>query len=767
MNKKNQSLLSVHIKSIFALYSNGQIKKALDTVEVLIKDYPNESLLFNIRGVCYKAINQVDASIESFEKALTIKPDDIMAYFNLGIVDMEIGKLDSAVKFYEKVLTLNPNYYDAHYNLGITFEELDKLDSSIKSYEKVLTIKPDHVATYNNLGVVFNKLGRQEEAVKSYQKAIVIKPDFSDAHNNLGNILKDLGRQEEAVKSYQKAIAINPGFVDAHNSLGISFFKLGQLAKAVISFKQAIAINPGFVDAHSNLGIVLEELGQLDLAVISFEQAIAIKPDFAKVYLSYGNVLTKLNRKDEALVSYESAMSLNPDLDFLLGNHLSNKMYLGIWSDLPRHLNDLKNQINNDEVIIVPFALLGLIDNPEIQRKNTEAFTSKVYPQSHSFPTIGIYPKHKKIRIAYFSSDFHNHATMHLMVELFECHDKLLFELIAFSFGPDKQDQWRQRASLCFDKFKYVGLKSDREISLLARKMEIDIAIDLKGYTQDARPNIFAEGCAPIQLSYLGYPGTMGAKYMDYLIADSTLIPEEKKHHYLEKIVYMPYSYQVNMTNREVSKNSLLRDELGLPVKGFVFCSFNNAYKITPSTFAGWMRILKAVEDSVLWLLEGNTTSSKNLKNEAMKLGVNENRIIFAKRIPVEDHLNRIKQADLFIDTLPYNAHTTASEALRMGLPVLTLEGNSFASRVAASLLRAVSLPELITTTQEQFELVAIQMATHPEKLKKIKDKLIDNLPTAALYDTPLFTRHLESAYLEMYDRYQNGLNSEHIYVKH
>ena len=801
MKKKNQSLSSVHIKSVFELYSNGQIKEALDTVEVLIKDYPNESLLFNIRGVCYKAINQVDASVESFEKALTIKSDDIMAYFNLGIIYMEIGQLESAVKFYEKVLILNPNYFDAHYNLGITFEELGKLDSSVKSYEKVIDIKADHVASYNNLGAVLNKLGHQEDAVKSYKKAIAIKPDFADAHNNLGitlddlgqldlavisfkkaiaikpdfadacnnlgNVLKDLGQLDLAVISFKKAIAIKPDFVEALNNLGISIYKLGQLDLAVISFKNAIAIKPDFADAHNNLGITLDDLGQLDLAVISFKKAIAIKPDLAEFHLSHGNVLTKLNRRDEAMVSYESAISLNPDLDFLLGNHLTNKMHLSIWSDLPKHLNDLKNQINNCEKIIGPFSILGLIDDPEMQKKNTEAYASKFYPQSFNLPEIAIYPKHKKIRIAYFSSDFYNHATMHLMAELFECHDKLLFELIAFSFGADKQDQWRQRAFLCFDKFEYVGLKSDREISLLARKLEIDIAIDLKGYTQDARPNIFAEGCAPIQVSYLGYPGTMGAKYMDYLIADSTLIPEEKKHHYLEKIVYMPYSYQVNMTNREVSKNSLLRDELGLPVKGFVFCSFNNAYKITPSTFAGWMRILKAVEDSVLWLLEGNTTSSKNLKNEAMKLGVNENRIIFAKRIPVEDHLNRIKQADLFIDTLPYNAHTTASEALRMGLPVLTLEGNSFASRVAASLLRAVSLPELITTTQEQFELVAIQMAIHPEKLKKIKDKLIDSLPTAALYDTPLFTRHLESAYLEMYDRYQNGLNSEHIYVEH
>ena len=503
------------------------------------------------------------------------------------------------------------------------------------------------------------------------------------------------------------------------------------------------------------------------MAVISFKQAIAIKPDFAEAYHHYGIVLTKLNRRDEALMSFESAISHNPDLDFLMANHLSNKMYLGIWNDLPTHLNDIENQINNGEIFKSPFALLFLIDNPELQRKNAEAFTSEVHPQRYSLPSIGIYPRHKKIRIGYFSGDFHNHPGMHLMAELFECHDKNFFELIAFSFGPDTEDEWRQRVSVCFDQFVDVRLKSDQEIALLARKMEIDIAINRGGYTKGGRPNIFAEGCAPIQVNYLGYPGTTGAEYMDYIIADQTLIPEDKQQYYSEKIVYMPNSYLPPLSNREVAKNLLIRDELGLPVKGFVFCCFNNAYKITPSTFAGWMRILSAVEDSVLWLLEGNATHSKNIKNQAVQLGVNEDRIIFAKRMPVKDHLNRIKEADLFIDTLPYNAHTTASEALRMGLPVLTCEGNSFASRVAASLLRAVKLPELITTTQEQFESVAIKMAMHPEKFNKIKNKLINNLPTASLYDAPLYTRQLESAFLEMYERNQSGLNPDHIYVEH
>jgi len=308
---------------------------------------------------------------------------------------------------------------------------------------------------------------------------------------------------------------------------------------------------------------------------------------------------------------------------------------------------------------------------------------------------------------------------------------------------------------------------SHKDVAMLARSLELDIAVDLGGFTQNNRTEIFAMSAAPIQVNYLGYAGTMGTDFMDYLIADPTLIPKERQHCYSEKIVYMPNSYQVNISKRIVSEASLLRHELGLPNTGFVFCCFNSNFKITPSTFTGWMRILKAVDNSVLWLFEKNNHTTKNLIKEAVRFGIDEDRLVFATHMPVEEHLNRIKQADLFIDTLPYNAHTTASDALRMGLPVLTCMGSSFASRVAASLLNAVNLPELITTTQEEYESLAIELATNPAKLKIIKDKLVDNLPTAPLYDTPLFTRHLESAYLTMYDKYQQGLDPDHIYVEH
>jgi len=390
-----------------------------------------------------------------------------------------------------------------------------------------------------------------------------------------------------------------------------------------------------------------------------------------------------------------------------------------------------------------------------------------MYPQSHILPKIERYPKHKKIRIGYFSADFKNHPVSHLTAELYEIHDRNRFEIYAFSYGPDTKDEMNLRIKVGVDHFHDVRTMSYEDAAILARSVELDIAVDLGGYTQDARTEIFAMTVAPIQISYIGYLGTMGANYYDYLVADRTLIPEEKQHHYSEKIVYMPNSYQVNVSKRSVSEASLLRHELGLPNTGFVFSCFNNSFKITPSTFTGWMRILKAVRGSVLWLFENNKNAAKNLKKEAIKFGINGDRLVFAAHMPVEEHLNRIKQADLFIDTLPYNAHTTTSDALRMGVPVLTCIGNSFASRVAASLLNAVNLPELITTTQEQYESLAIELATHPEKLKIIKDKLAHNLSTAPLYDTPLFTQHLESAYLTMYDRYQQGLEPDHIYVEH
>ena len=661
-------------------------------------------------------------------KQITLSKEQISSVMNL----YSSGKINEAIVAIKALNEVFPNVPLLFNILGACYQSLKQFDASIQMFETAVSLKPDYAEAHFNLGIVLKVSGRPNLAVESYKKAIALLPNYLGAHNNLGNALKQMGQLEEAVVSYQNAIAIKPDYAEAYNNLGITFMILGKLDEAVKSYESAISINTEYYDAYNNLAIVFK----------------------------------KLKRLDEALVNYERAYELKSDENFILGHILQLKKDLCIWDDLTNVLEGLTKKINKGQKVVAAFSMLGLIDDPKLQRKVTEIYANDKFPISNLLPKIEHYPKHKKIRIGYFSADFHNHATMHLMAELFECHNKNSFELIAFSFGPDQLDAWRKRVLLSFDEFIDVSLKSNEDVALLAREMEIDIAIDLKGYTQDCRPGIFAKRAAPIQVSYLGYPGTMAVDYMDYLIADPTLIPEESQQHYSEKIIYMPHSYQVNISQRSLSEISISRLDLGLPEEGFVFCSFNNAYKITPSTFALWMRILKTVDESILWLLVSNDETSKNLIKEAKKLGINKNRLVFAKYVPVEEHLNRIKHADLFVDNLPYNAHTTSSDALRMGLPVLTCVGKSFASRVAASLLNAVGLPELITTTQQEYEVLAVELAKNPKKLKAIKDKLAKNLPSAPLYDTPLFTRHLESAYKKMYNRHHEGLEPDHIYVE-
>ena len=485
-----------------------------------------------------------------------------------------------------------------------------------------------------------------------------------------------------------------------------------------------------------------------------------------KLELNPLKTIQELKQLDEALASYESAIALDPDLDYVFNDHLHTKMHLGLWDNQASGISELTKKINNGEKAVMPFPLLSLTDDPEMQRKTAEIYANDKYPQSHVLPKIERYQKHKKIRIGYFSADFNNHPAAYMTAELYEVHDRERFEIHAFSFGPDTKDEMNLRIKKGVDHFHEVRAMSYADTAMLARSVELDIAVDLGGYTQNCRPNIFAEGSAPIQVNYLGYPGTMGANYMDYLVADQTIIPEENQQYYSEKIAYLP-SYQVNDSNQSSPSTTPPRQDLGLPEKGFVFCCFNNNYKITPTTFDSWARILKQVDDSVLLIYISKESARINLTKEIVLRGIQPSRLIFAERVPMPEYLARYRVADLFLDTHPYNAHTTTSDALRMGLPVLTYMGNSFASRVAASLLNVINLPELITTTQEHYESLAIELATNPEKLKIIKDKLVNNLPTAPLYDTQLFARHLESAYLSMYDRYQNGLDPDHIYVEH
>jgi protein O-GlcNAc transferase len=716
-------------------------------------------------GITLTKLGRLNEAEISLRKAIALKPDLAGAHFNLGIILNELGRLEEAITNYGQAITLKPDLAEAHNNLGNALKELRRLDEAETSYRQAITLKPDLAEAHNNLGNTLKELGRLKEAEISYRQAIELKPDYAEAHSNLGNTLKGLDRYEEAEASYRKAIVLKPNLAEAHYNLGNKPKELRRLDESESSYRQAITLKPDYTEAHNNLGIILKELGRLKEAEISYRQAIELKPDYAEAHSNLGNTLKKLDRYEEAEASYKRAITLKPNMDFLFGSWINTKMHLCMWGDLSSNLDKLIKRVNNKNKVITPFHLLSLIDEPSIHRKAAEISSKNMFPKLGIFPKISFYHNHKKIRIGYFSPDFKNHPVSYLAAELYEIHDRSKFEIHAFSFGPDTKDELNIRIKAGVDYFHDVQMRSDQDIVKLSRSLEIDIAIDLTGFTGKARTNIFAMSAAPLQVNYLGYPGTMAIDYIDYLIADHIVIPNEKKIHYSEKIVFMPNSYQPNNSRFEVLKIDVIKKNFGLPSNGFIFCSFNNQSKISPSTFAGWMRILKATNNSILWLYVVNVNAAKNLKKEAKQFGINEDRLIFAQNILHKDHLKRIQLADLFLDTLPYNGHTTTSEALKMGLPVLTSIGSSFASRVSASLLTAVNLSEMITSTQEEYETLAIQLATHPEKLKVIKDKLVQNLPTAPLFNTKLYTLNLEAAYQIMYKRYQDGLDPDDIEI--
>ncbi|HEY4446283.1 MAG TPA: tetratricopeptide repeat protein [Steroidobacteraceae bacterium] len=683
----------------------------------------------------------------------------------LGIIAAETQHLPDAAALFERAVASNPLDAAVNYNYGSVLKRLKRFDEALDRYQCALHIKPDIAQAYYDRGDIQIELGRPGEALDSYEIALRIKPDYAQAHNNRGVALQALGRHEDALESYERALKISPDHADANYNHGLALRELGRIEEALGSYDRALEITPDHAEAHNNRGVALQALTRFEESRESFERALQFKPSLAEAWYGLGNALSELGRFEQALDSYERGLELDPEQRWLAGARLLTQMQLCDWRDLDKKIAELDAAIRQDKQYTVPFPVLALRDSLSLQRRAAEIWSDEAHRAIPVPSWIETRSRRGKIRLGYYSADFHDHASAYLMAELFESHDRARFDLVAFSFGPDKRDAMRQRLSAAFDRFLDVRTSSDREVAQVSREMDIDIAVDLKGFTQHARHGIFANRAAPVQVNYLGYPGTMGASYMDYIIADRTLIPQQSLPHYTEKVVYLPNSYQVNDRRRQIADRQFSRAELGLPAAGFVFCCFNNSYKITPQTFDSWMRILERVERSVLWLLEDNRTAANNLRREAQARGVSAARLIFAPRMPLPEHLARHRAADLFIDTLPCNAHTTASDALWAGLPVLTRQGESFAARVAASLLNAIGLPELITTTQEQYEARAIELGASPGRSAHLRRTLSENRLTAPLFDTELFTRHIEDAYTQMYERLRAGLNPDHIKV--
>ena len=699
------------------------------------------------------------------EQILEIQPKHFDALHLSGVIATATNNPLRGIVLIGKAINISPNNAEFHFNLGFAHQAMKQLDVALDCYNKAISIMPNNVRAYYNRGIALQELRQLTSAVASYDKAIAINPEYALAYTNRGVALKELKQLDAALASYDKAIALKPDYAITHFNRGIVLQELKQLNAALASYDNAIALRADYARAYFNRGSVLQELKQLDAALASYDKAISLKPDYAMAYVNRGATLQELKQLDAALASYDKALAMKPEYAFLYGARLHTKMFLCDWANIDNEFIELTTRIKRNENASHPFPVLTITDNTSIQRQAAEISVREKHPFNHSLGSIAKRSRADKIRIGYYSADYHNHATTHLMAELFEQHNKNEFELIAFSFGPDASDGMRKRVFAAFDHFMDVRNLSDMHVALLSRNMGVDIAVDLKGLTQYSRPGIFSYRAAPIQVNYIGYPGTMGAEYIDYVIADKTLIPEASQYHYSEKVVYLPNSYQVNDSKRLISEEQFTRTELGLPETGFVFCCFNNNYKITPQIFGGWMRILQQVKGSVLWLLEDNPTAALNLGKEAEARGVRKDRLIFAKRMPLAEHLSRHRSADLFLDTLPCNAHTTASDALWAGLPVLTCMGEAFASRVAASLLNAIDLPELITRNQTAYEALAIELASHPIKLQAIKTKLEENRLATPLFDNKLYTKHIEDAYTQMYERYHSDLLPEHIYI--
>jgi protein O-GlcNAc transferase len=674
------------------------------------------------KGIKGGDFDQLEQRLNDASKALVVKSNYADAYYNMGIKLQEQSKLKEAIGAYNKALALKPDYADAHYNMGIALQDQSKPEEAIEAYSKVLSLKPDHAVAYYNMGIVLKDQNNLEEAVKAYNKALAIKPDYASAHNNMGIALQEQSKLEEAIEAYNKALEIKPDYANAYN----------------------------------NMGIVLQEQNKLEEAIKAYKKALEIKPDYVEAYYNMGNAFQEQNKLEEAIDLYNKALAIKPDYEAARTENLYQQARICNWESIAKDVN-LIPRLGTSEKHVPPFALLPLEDSPERHSTRSKIYAKANYPQKTLQAKDRPSKRPKRIRIGYFSTDFKEHPVAYLIAKVLEQHNRDQFEVFGYSIHGSSSCVMRRRLEKSFDSFMDVESMSDRDVALQARQDEIDIAVDLNGYTQYARTGIFAYRAAPIQINYLGYPGTMGSNFMDYIVADRFLIPPENQKHFCEKQIYLPNTYLPTDNTRELYKKKITRNESGLPDDAFVFCCFNNNYKISTNEFDIWMRLLTKVEKSVLWLRQSNQFSQINMMNEAKKCNVDPSRLVFANKITMNKHLARHRLADLFVDTFAFNAHTTASEALWAGLPLVTKIGKGFAARVAGSLLNAVGLPELITETEQDYEALILKLATNPMKLAEVKEKLATNCLTQPLFNSELYTKHLEEGYQQAYQNYFDG----------
>jgi predicted O-linked N-acetylglucosamine transferase (SPINDLY family) len=757
---------AIHLLGVVA-HQAGRHRLAVEYIERAIELNRTVAAFHNNLGETHRALCAIPEAVACYRRALELKPDFAQAHYNLGNVLKGRGELDEAVACYRRAVELKPDYAEAHNNLGNALKDQGRPEEAVACYRRALELKPDSADAHNNLANALKDQGKLDEAVACCRRALAIKPDFAEAHNNLGAVFKEQGSPDEAIACYRRAIALKPDFAEAHNNLGFLSHDQGKLDEAVACYRRALELKPDHAETHVNLGVALSDAGKLDEAAACYRRALELKPDLAEAYNNLGGVFKEQGKLDETVACHRRALELKPDYPASLSSLVYGLQHLCCWAELEvlsRRVIEIVDRDAQGEVAspVSPFFFLALPSTTAEQQLRCARRWMERRPKAIGGP--GRSPARRcapgpksKITLGYLSADFHGHATAYLIAELFEKHDRQRFEIFGYSYGADDDGPMRRRLAKAFDRFADLKDASFLESARRIAADGVDILVDLKGYTKDARTEILSLRPAPIQVNYLGYPGTMGVPFMDYILVDEFVVPFDQQPFFTEKVVYLPGCYQVNDGQREISPRTPSRSECGLPEKGFVFCSFNNSYKITPEMFDAWMGLLKAVPGSVLWLLEGNGFAPAYLRREAEARGAAAERLAFASRCPLPEHLARHRLADLFLDTFPVNAHTTASDALWAGCPVLTLAGETFVSRVAGSLLHAMGLPELVAASLEDYRATALRLAKDADLLAHLRTRLEANRKTSSLFDAGRFAHDLEKAYATMWEIHASG----------
>jgi len=607
-------------------------------------------------------------------------------------------------------------------------------------------------------GIALQNEGKLEQAQAVFELFLTHVPNEGVALYSLAVVLMERFGAERALPVVERGVQVASTFAPIWYAAGAVQQRLGLRDAAIRSYDKALELKPDYVEALINSGTLLREQLDHHAAIDRFNRALALKPDHLNALSNLAIMLTEFKRSQEAVAMFERLLQLKPDFEYGVGSICYERMHACDWSHFDSDVARILEGIEAGKPIAKSLGVMSITDDAAVHHRCAEIFAAHRYTPRHAPLWTGQRYRHDRIRIAYVSPDMREHPVGHLMAGIFERHDRTRFETIAVSIGANDGSRLRQRMVDCFDHFIDAKMMESRKIAELMRSMEVDIAIDLAGFTADSRSEVFGMRPAPVQVNYLGYPGTMGTQYMDYIVADRHVIPPEHVTFYNEKVVYLPDAYLPAASGLQIAERTPTRAECGLPDDGVVFCSFNHDYKIAPHVFNVWMNLLREVPGSVLWLMSRSPLSQQNLRKEARARGVDPDRLVFAQRVPrVEDHLARYRQADLFLDTHPYNAHTTCADALMAGLPVVTCMGGAFPSRVAGSLLHAAGIPELVTSSLADYEALALQLARDPARLAAIKAKLAANRTTTALCDADAFTRNLEAIYTAMWRQSQLG----------